>query len=127
MDYFAFAIDGMLMGHVINPQSYEDLDVNIFGGGLECNIEEVTIQFAIVWISFVAECAPESMCLLISFVFVVFFSPQLIQQEINIDGCLDIPTTQYTGSHCVPLPQNSEWTKFDVRKQIDKSVRSGRT
>lgn len=32
------------MGALNNQQSLEDLDMSIFGGGLECNIDEVTIQ-----------------------------------------------------------------------------------
>lgn len=52
------------------------------------------------------------------------FILQLIQQELNIDGLLDINipiSTQYTGSHLnqtqnssigLPLPQTSESTKL---------------
>lgn len=109
---------GQFIEALNNQTNLDDLNLNIdsFQGGLECNVDEVIYRL--------------SMCLFSLFshkILSIFFSirnTQLIQQELNIDGLLDINipiSTHYTGSHLnqtqntsigLPLPQNNDATKI---------------
>lgn len=113
-----------------NQTNLDDLNLNIdsFQGGLECNVDEVSLLTSIYHISkthFFRISKDKKK---------QFFSQQLIQQELNIDGLLDINipiSTHYTGSHLnqtqnttigLPLPQNSDATKFNSVQPTTQSA-----
>lgn len=141
---------GQFMEALNSQTNLDDLNLNIdsFQGGLECNVDEVINRFHCDLFDLRSK---SRFCKsiffdnnkrfhYISLLFSFFPIPhphtirQLIQQELNIDGLLDINipiSTHYTGSHLnqtqntsigLPLPQTSDATKLHSVQSTTQSA-----
>lgn len=103
----------------LNSQTnLDDLNLNIdsFQGGLECNVDEVR-HSDLFFIRMKFMKIPNKM-----FTLFCFSNFQLIQQELNIDGLLDINipiSNQYVGSH-MNTTQNASIGLSQVENETSK-------
>lgn len=109
---------GQFMEALNSQTNLDDLNLNIdsFQGGLECNVDEVR-HSDLFFIRMKFMKIPNKM-----FTLFCFSNFQLIQQELNIDGLLDINipiSNQYVGSH-MNTTQNASIGLSQVENETSK-------